>query len=31
MRWLGRYLDESSPTLENFAKVAASLARPQES
>jgi hypothetical protein len=26
MRWLGRYLDESSPTLETFAKVARGLA-----
>jgi hypothetical protein len=29
-RWLGRYLDENLPTLENFAKVAASLARRQD-
>jgi hypothetical protein len=29
-RWLARYLDESSPTLENFAKVATSLARQQD-
>ena len=27
MLWLGRYLTESSPTLENVAKVTASLAR----
>jgi hypothetical protein len=26
LRWLERYLTESSPTLKNFAKVAASLA-----
>ena len=26
MKWLGRYLAESSPTLKNFAKVVASLA-----
>ena len=30
MRWLACYLDESSPTLESFAKVVFSLARPQE-
>jgi hypothetical protein len=27
MKWLGRYLDENSPTLEQFAKVVSSLAR----
>jgi hypothetical protein len=27
MRWLARYLDEGSPTLENFAKVVSSIAR----
>ena len=26
MRWLGRYLDESSPSLEQFARVVANLA-----
>ncbi len=26
MRWLGRYLDETSPTLEQFTKVVSSLA-----
>jgi hypothetical protein len=29
-RWLARYLDEKSPSLGNFAKVASSLARRQE-
>jgi hypothetical protein len=27
MRWLGRYLDERSPTLKNFAEVFRSLER----
>jgi hypothetical protein len=30
MRWLARYLGESSPTLENFAKIVGSLARQQD-
>jgi hypothetical protein len=27
MRWIARYLEENTPTLENFAKVVSSLAR----
>jgi hypothetical protein len=30
LRWLARYLDESSPTLDNFAKIVGSLARQQD-